>query len=73
MQILSTMPLASSVGLSSDNYAFLQQYIYRESGIVIDPGKSYLLESRLLPIIKTENVSTINELCRLLRATARRL
>ncbi|MBM3756325.1 MAG: protein-glutamate O-methyltransferase CheR [Acidobacteria bacterium] len=70
MQTLSKMPPASSAGLSPDNYTFLQQYLYRESGIVIDCGKSYLLESRLLPIIKAENLSTINDLCRLLRATA---
>lgn len=70
MQTLSTAPPFSPAGLSPDNYSFLQQYIYRESGIVIDAGKSYLLESRLLPIVKTENLSTLNDLCRLLRATA---
>jgi len=56
--------------ITADNYAFLQRYIYQESGIVIDAGKNYLLESRLLPIVKQENLSTLNELCGLLRATA---
>lgn len=56
--------------ITPDNYAFLQRYIYQESGIVIDAGKTYLLESRLLPIVKQENLSTLNDLCNLLRATA---
>ena len=56
--------------ITADNYAFLQRYIYQESGIVIDAGKNYLLESRLLPIVKQENLSTLNDLCSLLRATA---
>ena len=56
--------------ITAENYAFLQRYIYKESGIVIDAGKNYLIESRLLPIVKQENLSTLNDLCKLLRATA---
>lgn len=56
--------------ITAENYAFLQRYIYQESGIVLDAGKSYLIESRLLPIVKQENLSTLNDLCSLLRATA---
>jgi chemotaxis protein methyltransferase CheR len=55
--------------ITAENYAFLQRYIYQESGIVIDAGKNYLLESRLLPIVRQENLSTLNDLCNLLRAT----
>ncbi len=56
--------------ISADNYAYLQRYIYQESGIVIEAGKNYLLESRLLPIVRQEHLSTLNDLCNLLRATA---
>ncbi len=56
--------------ISPENYAFLQRYVYQESGIVIDAGKNYLLESRLLPIVKQERLSTLNDLCALLRTTA---
>lgn len=55
--------------ISADNYAYLQQYIYRESGIVLEAGKQYLLDARLTPIVKDAQVSTINDLCALLRAT----
>jgi chemotaxis protein methyltransferase CheR len=56
--------------ITPDNYAFLQQYIYRESGIVLEPGKHSLLDVRLLPIVKSANLQTINDLCALLKATA---
>jgi len=55
--------------LSRENYIFLQQHVYKSSGIVLDDNKLYLLEARLLPIARTENVSTLNDLCALLRAT----
>lgn len=64
----SKNPLSPSA-ISPENYEFMQRYIYRESGIVVDAGKHYLLESRLLPILKQENLSTLNDLCNLLRAT----
>lgn len=60
---------AAKADIHPDNYKFLQDYIYRESGIVIDRDKHYLLEARLLPIAKKQQVDTINDLCRLLKAT----
>ena len=55
--------------LQPDNYRFLQEYIYRESGIVIDSDKHYLLEARLLPVARQQQIGTLNDLCALLRAT----
>lgn len=55
--------------ISRENYVFLQQHVYRTSGIVLDEHKRYLLEARLLPIVRKENMRTINDLCALLRAT----
>lgn len=56
--------------ISPANYAWLQQHIYRSSGIVIDDNKHYLLEARLLPIVNREALRNLNDLCALLRATA---
>lgn len=64
----NTSPAAKS-DIDPDNYRFLQDYIYRESGIVIDRDKHYLLEARLLPVAKKREVSSVNDLCNLLRAT----
>lgn len=56
--------------ITKENYNFLQQHVYRTSGIVLDENKHYLLEARLIPIVRRENVNTINDLCALIRATS---
>jgi chemotaxis protein methyltransferase CheR len=71
------LPVDTSSGLggtrttnvTEENYAFFQQHIYRESGIVLDLGKDYLLEARLTPILRRESLASLNDLCALLRAT----
>lgn len=72
MTVTSEIPGSAREGsdISMDNYAFLQRFIHQESGIVIDAGKHYLLESRLVPILRQEGLSSLNELCVLLRATS---
>lgn len=54
-------------GILSDNYRFLQAHVYSEVGIVLDDNKHYLFESRLAPIVKLLNFTSINDLCALLR------
>ncbi len=56
--------------LSADNYAFLQQYILRESGIALDSDKLYLLKSRLQPVIDSEKMASLDVLCERLRKTS---
>jgi chemotaxis protein methyltransferase CheR len=62
--------IPAKVEIHPDNYKFLQEYIYKESGIVIERDKHYLLEARLLPVAKKRELHSINDLCGLLRATA---
>jgi chemotaxis protein methyltransferase CheR len=57
-------------GVSPENYKFLQQEIYRESGIVLDADKHYLLESRLTPVMREAKLASLDELCGRLRAKA---
>ena len=52
-----------------EDYRFLQEYVYRESGIVLDGDKRYLIEARLMPIVQQRQLGTLNDLCNLLRAT----
>jgi chemotaxis protein methyltransferase CheR len=61
----------ANTDISNDNYTFLQQHVYRESGIVLDNSKQYLLEARLSPIARREGLTTVNDLCNLMRAVAR--
>jgi chemotaxis protein methyltransferase CheR len=56
--------------ISADNYAFLQGYLYRESGIVLDADKHYLIEARLLPLIRSAKLASLDLLCQQVRAGA---
>ena len=49
--------------ISPQSYSFLQAYVHRESGIVLDGDKQYLFEARLLPIVQRENLGSIDALC----------
>ncbi len=52
--------------LRPESYRFLQDYVYRESGIVLDGDKRYLLEARLMPIAKQLRLGDLNDLCAML-------
>jgi len=63
------LPTATA-GIHSDNYAFLQQHVYTNTGIVLEHDKHYLFESRLTPIVNQLGLQSINDLCALLLATS---
>ena len=46
-----------------ENYRFLQEHVYLQSGIVLEGDKHYLFESRLAPIVKRLGLGSINDLC----------
>ncbi len=60
-------------GITPENYKFLQEYIHRESGIVLEDDKHYLLQARLLPVLKRERLGSLDEICAGLRAGTRQL
>jgi len=55
--------------LSAEDYAFLQSYIHRESGIALGQDKLYLLKSRLLPVAEAQGLRSLAALCQRLRVT----
>ncbi len=55
-------------GISADTYQFLQDFVYRESGIVLEEDKHYLLQARLMPILKSQQLRTIDDICFRLRS-----
>jgi chemotaxis protein methyltransferase CheR len=57
--------------IQPQDYKYLQEYVYHESGIVLDCDKHYLLEARLMPIIRREGLGAIADLCGLLRGVQR--
>lgn len=48
--------------IDSSTFAFLSQFTREKSAIVIEPGKAYLIESRLLPIARQNGYGTLPEL-----------
>jgi chemotaxis protein methyltransferase CheR len=63
------MPAGSTVStIQTDNYEFLKNYIHRESGILLDNDKQYLLEARLLPIVQQSQLASLDALCTALRS-----
>jgi chemotaxis protein methyltransferase CheR len=59
---------APAAAIAPENYRFLQEYVYRESGIVLEDDKHYLLQARLLPILRKERLSGLDEVCTHLRS-----
>jgi len=56
-------------GIRPDNYRFLQQHVYSETGIVLEDDKHYLFEARLIPIVRRLGLETINDLCAVIRSS----
>jgi chemotaxis protein methyltransferase CheR len=55
------------IKIHPENYRFLQEHIRRQSGIVLDDGKDYLVEARLLPVAMEHGLKTLDDLCTKLR------
>jgi chemotaxis protein methyltransferase CheR len=64
---MSTSSIASTI--QGQNYRFLQEHVYSQSGIVLEDDKHYLFESRLAPIVRQLGLGSINDLCALLMTT----
>jgi len=63
------MSACSIASIHVENYRFLQEHVYSQAGIVLEDNKHYLFESRLTPIVRRLGLSSINELCALLKVT----
>ena len=50
--------------MSPDDFKFLQEMLKREAGLVLTEEKSYLLESRLIPVARKLSLDGIEELVR---------
>ena len=51
------------VKLAPEEFEFVNRYIYAISGIDLDVQKAYLLETRLVGLLRTYGCSSISELC----------
>ena len=51
-----------------NSFNYVRDFVRSEAGIVIDPGKEYLVESRLAPLVRSEGLASIEALVQNLRA-----
>jgi chemotaxis protein methyltransferase CheR len=56
------------VPLNSDDFAYIAKLIHDRSAIVLETGKEYLVESRLLPIARNEGCASVADLVARLRS-----
>ena len=57
----------SAPAVRAESYQFLREYIHRESGILLDEDKHYLIEARLLPLVRQSQLGSLDALCEALR------
>lgn len=57
------------IDLTGEDCRFLRQHVYEHSGIVIDEGKEYLLNSRLAPVADQFTAGSLGALCIALRSS----
>ena len=57
------------MALTEDEFAWVRDLIHRSAALVLEPGKGYLVESRLGPIARAEGLS-VSQLIAKLRAVA---
>jgi chemotaxis protein methyltransferase CheR len=58
---------------SEEDFEFVRRLLRERSAIALEPGKEYLVESRLAPLARSEGLSSVAELIRLVRSGTARL
>ena len=59
--------------INPDDFDFIAKLVYDRSGLVLTPDKSYLLESRLVPVARRHGLNGLDELARGLRTRSAQL
>ena len=54
--------MSSVTSIDASEFTYLQAFMRECSAIVLDPGKEYLVESRLMPLAYSEGLRTVGEL-----------
>lgn len=52
----------SPITCNPDDFAAISAFVLRQAGIVLAPGKEYLVESRLAPLLKRHGLSSFGDL-----------
>ena len=57
------------MALSPGDFTFIAEVVRSDAAIVLEPGKEYLVESRLAPVLKSFNIPSMEELVAMLKAS----
>jgi len=68
MTVSVTVPKGPSSSLTAADFDFLRTLVREKSAIVLEPGKEYLVESRLTPLTRQEGLGSLGELVMQLRS-----
>jgi chemotaxis protein methyltransferase CheR len=55
--------------ITATSFAYVRELVHRRSAIYLEPGKEYLVESRLQPIVKASGEGTLDRLVARLRSS----
>lgn len=53
--------------MDGEDFKFYQKMLYEKSGLALTAEKTYLLESRLAPIVRNQGLNTLQELTKILK------
>lgn len=67
---MTSAPARPPAKISPENYRFLCDAIYQDSGIVLGESKRYLVDARLTPMLRAESLDGLDSLCNLIRAVS---
>ena len=56
--------------IGPESFAFLQQFLKKRSGVVLDESKVYLVVARLLPVVRQHTLASLDALVDRLRLTS---
>ena len=54
--------------LTAEDFRYISDLVHRHSAIVLEPGKEYLVESRLTPVLREEGSASITQLVQRLQS-----
>src|SRR5437879_4891175 len=55
--------------MTADDFAYVSRLVRDRTAIVLEPGKEYLVQGRLLPVARQLNLGSVGEFITLLRAS----
>ena len=53
--------------MNKTNFAYIQGFLKRKSGLVLEEAKAYLLETRMFPVLKQHHLDSLDELASAVR------